>query len=148
MYFNLKIQVVFELFFKYTYNFYLIMFLGKNIKYLRKVKKLTQKDIADVLEVTHQMVSHYESGSTSPQVDVVQKIANFLGVELKDLMFTNLETGEKAEGRVVEKDRVTRLLEKELDRLEALEGKIKANKQIMDQIRKIDPDLAKDIEQT
>jgi hypothetical protein len=63
-------------------------------------------------------------------------------------MFTNLETGENVDSRAVVKDRVTRLLEKELDRLEALEGKIKANKQIMDQIRKIDPDLAKDIEQT
>lgn len=127
------------------------MFLGKNIKYLRKTKKLTQKDIADVLEVSHQMVSHYESGSTSPQIDVVQKIADFLGVELKDLMFTDLESS-KMPNRVEEPrpeyGRVVKLLEKELDRLEALEGKIKANKQIMDQIRKIDPDLAKDIEQT
>lgn len=62
-------------------------------------------------------------------------------------MFTNLEAGEKAEGRAVGEDRVTRLLEKELDRLEALEAKIKANKEVMNTIRKIDPDLAKDLEE-
>ena len=76
------------------------------------------------------------------------KISEHFRVDLQSLMFTNLETGENVDSRAVVKDRVTRLLEKELDRLEALEGKIKANKQIMDQIRKIDPDLAKDIEQT
>jgi len=124
------------------------MFFTKNVSYLKKIKKLTQNDIAAAVGLSNQMISNYEKGTTSPQLDLVQKMADFFGVDAYDLVFTNLETGEKAEGRVVEKDRVTRLLEKELDRLEALEGKIKSNKQIMDQIRKIDPDLAKDIEQT
>lgn len=120
------------------------MFFTKNVSYLKKTKKLTQNDIAVAVGLSNQMISNYEKGVTSPQLDLVQKMADFFGVDAHDLVFTNLETGEKADGRVV--DRVTRLLEKELDRLEQLEQKIKANKRIMAEIRKIDPDLANDID--
>lgn len=122
------------------------MFFGKNIKYLRKIQKLTQKDIADVLEISHQMVSHYESGSTSPQIEVAQKIADFLGVALQDLMFTDLETGNQESKRVGDKDRVMRLLEKELDRLEALEKELKETPGALDALREIAPGLVKKIE--
>lgn len=64
-------------------------------------------------------------------------------------MFTDLESS-KMPNRVEEPrpeyGRVVKLLEKELDRLEALEKKIKANKEVMNTIRKIDPDLARDLE--
>ena len=123
------------------------MYLKKNIKYLRESSGKTQKDLSDAIGMkSHQIVGKYETGKAMPPLDVIEKIAAFFGVELQALMFTNLEIGEKADGRVVEKDRVTRLLEKELDRLEALEAKIKGNKEVMNTIRKIDPDLAKDLE--
>lgn len=123
------------------------MYLSKNIKHLRKVSKLTQKEFAESIGLkSATIIGKYEDGQVVTPMEVLMKISDKYGVDLQSLMFTNLETGEKAEGRVVEKDRVTRLLEKELDRLEALEGKIKKNKAIMDTIRKIDPDLAKDLE--
>lgn len=125
------------------------MFIGKNIKFLRKNAKFTQKELSTVLGMkSNTIIGKYEENKVKPGVEVLEKIAAHFGVDLQDLMFTDLETGQKVEGRVVEKDRVTRLLEKELDRLEELEQKIKANKRIMDEIRRIDPDLAKAIEQT
>lgn len=125
------------------------MFIGKNIKFLRKNAKLTQKELSTVLGMkSNTIIGKYEENKVKPGVEVLEKIAAHFGVDLQDLMFIDLETGQKVEGRVVEKDRVTRLLEKELDRLEELEQKIKANKRIMDEIRRIDPDLAKAIEQT
>lgn len=125
------------------------MFIGKNIKFLRKNGKLTQKELSVVLGMkSNTIIGKYEDDKVKPGVEILEKIAEHFGVNLQDLMFTNLETGEKVDNRGVEKDRMTRLLEKELDRLEALEAKIKRNKQIMEQIRKIDPDLAEAIEQT
>lgn len=125
------------------------MFFVKNIKHLRKVRKLTQKDLAEALGMkSHQIVSRYEDGSVSPQLDVIQKIADFLGVELQELMFTDLEAGTKAESRVGDKDRITRLLEKELDRLEALEKEIKETPGALEALRKIAPELVKKIEES
>lgn len=125
------------------------MFIGKNIKSLRKEKKLTQKEFAEVLGMkSNTIIGKYEDGKVIPPVEVLEKIAEQFGVDLQDLMFTNLETGEKVENKKVDQDRMQRLIAKELDRLEALERKIKANGQIMDTIRKIDPDLAKAIEES
>lgn len=123
------------------------MFFTQNVSYLKKIKKLTQNDIAAAVGLSNQMISNYEKGVTSPQLELVQKMADFFGVDAHDLVFTNLQTGEKVDSRGVEKDRMTRLMEKELDRLEALEAKIKASPSVMDEIRRIDPDLAKALEE-
>ena len=124
------------------------MFIKKNIKLLRENGKLTQKEFADILGLkSHTIIGKYEKGEISPPLEMLTKIAEHFGVDLQDLMFTNLETGEKVENKKGDQDRMQRLIAKELDRLEALEQKIKANGQIMDTIRKIDPDLAKALEE-
>jgi transcriptional regulator with XRE-family HTH domain len=126
------------------------MYLRKNIKFLRESTGKTQKDLSDAIGMkSHQIIGKYETGKATPPIDVLEEIAKYFGVDLQSLMFGNLETGEKVEvNQVVDKNRMQRLLEKELDRLEALEQKIKANGQIMETIRKIDPDLAKAIEES
>jgi transcriptional regulator with XRE-family HTH domain len=126
------------------------MYLRKNIKFLRESTGKTQKDLSDAIGMkSHQIIGKYETGKATPPIDVLEEIAKYFGVDLQSLMFGNLETGEKAAmNQAGDKNRMQRLLEKELDRLEALEQKIKANGQIMDTIRKIDPDLAKAIEES
>lgn len=126
------------------------MFFVKNIKYLRKVRKLTQKDLAEALGMkSHQIVSRYEDGSVSPQLDMVEKIANVLKVDPIDLISKDLETGYQQPSKVEGgKDRITRLLEKELDRLEQLEKEIRETPGALDALRKVAPELVKKIEQT
>lgn len=124
------------------------MYLRKNIKFLRESSGKTQKDLSDAIGMkSHQIIGKYETGKATPPLDVIEEIAKYFGIDLQSLMFTNLENGEKVEvNQVGDQSRVQRLIEKELDRLEAMERKIKANGQIMDEIRKIDPDLAKAID--
>ena len=50
--------------------------IGKNIRYLRETKGLTQDQLAEKLFVTRQTVSNYETGRTRPDVDMIVSITD------------------------------------------------------------------------
>lgn len=50
--------------------------IGKNIRYLRESKGLTQDQLAEKLFVTRQTVSNYETGRTRPDVDMIVSITD------------------------------------------------------------------------
>lgn len=54
--------------------------LSERLKSLRKSKKLTQKQLAEKINVTHVSISGYESGNRSPDTDTLQRLADFFGV--------------------------------------------------------------------
>ena len=56
--------------------------LGKKIKILRKVRGLTQTQLADKLNVGRATVSNYEIGRRSPHLKELERIASALGVGL------------------------------------------------------------------
>ena len=61
------------------------MSIGKNIAHLRKEKGLTQAEFGDLLGVSNQAVSKWESEMTMPDVMLLPQIAKVLGVDLNDL---------------------------------------------------------------
>ncbi|MBR4163267.1 MAG: helix-turn-helix domain-containing protein [Solobacterium sp.] len=56
-----------------------------NLIQLRKMKQMTQEDIADKLDVTRQTVAKWESGDTIPDLDKCRILADLFGVTLDDL---------------------------------------------------------------
>lgn len=66
--------------------------LGDNIKTLRKNKGLTQEELAIKLNVVRQTVSKWEKGFSVPDADVLQKIADILEVDVKQLLGADTET--------------------------------------------------------
>jgi transcriptional regulator with XRE-family HTH domain len=56
-----------------------------NLIQLRKMKHLTQEDIAEKLGVTRQSVAKWEAGDTIPDLDKCRVLAELLGVSLDDL---------------------------------------------------------------
>jgi len=50
--------------------------VGKNIKYLRKSKKLTQTNVGDAIEVSFQQVQKYENGKNGLHSYNLKQIAN------------------------------------------------------------------------
>ena len=58
---------------------------GFNLRFLRKKQKLTLVSLAEVLAISKSAVADYEVGKTIPPLDVCQKIAQTLGVSIKDL---------------------------------------------------------------
>ena len=63
--------------------------LGDNIKKYRKIKNLSQEELADKVNVTRQSVSLWETGKTQPSVDVLIKLASVLGVATDELLSDN-----------------------------------------------------------
>ena len=78
--------------------------LGHRIKALRKERKSTQKDIAQVLGITYQQLNNYECGQNLPPAEMLVKIARTLGVTADYIL-----TGENPIGMPVSN---TRLLER------------------------------------
>lgn len=125
------------------------MFFAQNISYLKKSRKLTQTDIANAVGLSNQMISAYENGGSSPNLKLIQQLADFFGVPAHDLVFVDLSRNESivAEPRAEYNKRTVRLMEKELDRLEALEKELKETPGALDALRKIAPELVRKIEQ-
>ena len=46
------------------------------------MRKLTQQELADRLELTRATISNYETGRRSPHLNELQRIADFFGVGL------------------------------------------------------------------
>ena len=57
-----------------------------NLIQLRKLKRLTQEDIAEKLDVTRQAVAKWESGETVPDIEKSRQLAEIFEVSLDDLV--------------------------------------------------------------
>ena len=60
--------------------------LGDKIKLYRENKKMTQNDIADVLEVSAATVSKYESGALEPSIESLKRLAELFEISIDELL--------------------------------------------------------------
>ncbi len=67
--------------------------LGRNIKKLRKKKGLSQQDMANDLDISRTLLSHYETGIREPKTSLLSTIAKTLGVTVSYLL-TDIGTSE------------------------------------------------------
>ena len=51
---------------------------GKKLRECREVKKLSQNELAKLIEAHHSIIGKYERDEVKPSIDVVKKIANIL----------------------------------------------------------------------
>jgi transcriptional regulator with XRE-family HTH domain len=61
------------------------------LKWLRKQQGISQKSLADMSGTTQQQIALIENGKTDPRISTLDKIADALGVGLKDLFFDKQE---------------------------------------------------------
>lgn len=61
--------------------------VGKNIKILRTAQNMTQDDLAELLFVSRQTVSNYETGKSNPDLDMLVKIADVLKTDPNSLIY-------------------------------------------------------------
>lgn len=67
------------------------MYLGKNLRYLRKQKGLTQSDIADKLDIKRTMISAYEEGRSEPKLASLNILASVFHVSVDELLNRDIE---------------------------------------------------------
>lgn len=60
--------------------------IGKYIKDLRVNKKLTQKELADILHISHQAVSKWENGETLPDTSILLELAELLNTTVDNIL--------------------------------------------------------------
>ena len=63
--------------------------IGDTIKYLRKEKDITQDELADILGVSYQSVSRWETGTCYPDMELLPVISDFFGVTVDKLLGVN-----------------------------------------------------------
>lgn len=63
--------------------------LGRRIAFYRKEKGLTQKDLANYLNISYQAVSKWEAGKSLPTVEMLYEISNLLNVTIDTLINEN-----------------------------------------------------------
>lgn len=60
------------------------MNIGLRIKELREEKKLTQEELAGLVNLTKQMISHYETGTNIPRDGTLKKILRVFGITIEE----------------------------------------------------------------
>lgn len=60
--------------------------IGKYIATLRKKKQMTQKDLAEKLNVTDKAVSKWENGRCMPDVSLFKPLCTILNITVSDLL--------------------------------------------------------------
>ncbi len=56
------------------------------LKNLRKRRRMTQENLAQVFHISQTSVSKYETGEAVPDLEMVVKMADFFGVSLDDFV--------------------------------------------------------------
>lgn len=67
------------------------MYIGKNIKYLRKKKNLTVKQLAELVQKAHSTVTFWEIGRHKPDNESLLQLCKYFGVTLTQIVTEDLE---------------------------------------------------------
>lgn len=61
----------------------LVQELGKSIRLRRKALKITQPNLAQLAKISTNTLYKIERGQTNPTIDIIEKVTDVLGLELK-----------------------------------------------------------------
>jgi transcriptional regulator with XRE-family HTH domain len=78
--------------------------LGLNIKYLRKVRNLTQDQLADKIGANRAMIGSYEEGRAVPKLSALRTISHYFSLSIDDLVNTDMssDTNNKWDGHNID----------------------------------------------
>lgn len=65
--------------------------LGENIYNLRKQNKLSQEQLAEMINVTRQTISNWELGETSPNPEQLKLLSSVLNVSVDELLNNDIK---------------------------------------------------------
>lgn len=62
------------------------MSFGRNLERIRKDRKVSQATLGEELGLTQQMISSYEKDASSPNVEILTKIADYFNISIDNLV--------------------------------------------------------------
>ena len=79
------------------------MTFGQKIKHLRTKSNLTQKELAEKMNVTFQTISKWESDTNEPDIESIRRLSNIFGCSIEYLFSQEIEEEKKEEPITEEK---------------------------------------------
>lgn len=58
----------------------------KNLRFYRLKNAMTKKELAEKSELTPMAITHYENGTRTPNMEVLKRLADALGVRVSDFL--------------------------------------------------------------
>lgn len=68
--------------------------IGKRIRKYREDRKLSQKDLADMIGVSNSRISNWEKGINRPDADIIADLCRVLQISPSELLDVHLSTDE------------------------------------------------------
>lgn len=101
---------------------------SKNLKYFRLKSEMSKKELAERIEVAPMSITHYESGMRKPDMVIINKMAEVLGVRVSDflavrnenLVFGHCEFRKKSTMSVARQEYVRECVEEYFNRFMAI----------------------------
>ncbi len=78
------------------------MFLSENLKFLRKRRRLTQQDLAEMLNTKRSSINNYENGTTFPPVNILIGLSDLFHLSIDTLVRINLPGLRESQMYVIE----------------------------------------------
>ena len=104
------------------------LYIGENLKKQRKLRELTQEQLADILGVSFQSVSKWERGEGYPDIELLPTIAEYFGITTDELMGMK-EIRDNAD--------VEKILEQQKENMS--KGLIRVNIELLEEAVKVHP---------
>ena len=73
---------------------------GKTIKELREKKRLTQKQLADMLQISDKTISKWETDRGLPDIGIISSLAEVLGVSVAELLIGEVTENSNRSGNM------------------------------------------------
>lgn len=113
--------------------------LGKRIKEFRKIRGLTQKQLAEKLGVTTITIQNYENNRREPNIKTLNKIIDVLGIKITDLIDDTIPFNERKEFAVsYVREVTTKTLETVAEQTKETKEIIKKHKELIDKYTKLE----------
>ena len=96
------------------------LYIGENIKRLRRQKGITQETLADRMHVSTAAVSKWERNETFPDIAMVIPLASYFGVSTDELLGLDAAKNEEKIKQYIDEANRLASLGKELDRFELI----------------------------
>ena len=92
-------------------------YIGKNIRKIRGVKKLSQQAFADLFNLTRANIGSYEEGRAEPKISVIVDIANKFSLDVESILNKELKVNEIAnfKGQSVKSDATSNAINPDLE---------------------------------
>lgn len=74
--------------------------IGRFIYNLRKEKDMTQKQLADLMNISDKAISKWERGLGCPDVSLLQELSQILGVNIEEILAGKIELNETIGGNM------------------------------------------------